>query len=72
MTKFGRAVHDWMTAEKKRTATSNEIWATLERLDPELTAKTETRKTPRTTMMRDLRKDGRFEVADGRVSLLKR
>jgi hypothetical protein len=58
-----------MQKEKKKSATSAELWAGLESAHPELTSATPTRKTPRTTCMRDLRKDERFEVGKGRISL---
>lgn len=49
--------------------TSQELWEALDQVDPTLTEKTSRRKTPRTTMMRDLRKDARFLVGGGRITL---
>ncbi len=72
MTRFGEAVYAWMKREKKRSATSDEVWAALAEIDPALTTKSETRKTPRTTMMRDLRKDTRFTVSKGLIERLER
>jgi hypothetical protein len=69
MSKFGDAVFVWMTRANKRAATSKEIWDELGRSRPELVVVSGTRKTPRTTMMRDLRKDSRFVVGGGTVAL---
>jgi hypothetical protein len=56
-----------MVHEKKSRATSAEIWTGLGLVRPDLTAVSSGRKTPRTTMMRDLRKDQRFVVSRGTV-----
>ena len=49
--------------------TTRDLWAALEAKHPELTTKTPTRKTPRTTCMRDVKKDARFDSAGGKVAL---
>lgn len=69
MSKFGDAAFAWMKKHKLTSVSSNELWKGL---PPELTAKSPTRKTPRTTCMRDLRKDGRFTVSKGTISLVER
>lgn len=53
---------------KQRVKTS-ELWAGLQDDEPALTAVSETRKTPRATCMRDLRKDARFAIGEGIVTL---
>jgi hypothetical protein len=58
-----------MKRSKTREISSEDLWGALQKSNPELTAVSESRKTPRTTMMRDLRKDGRFVVGNRRVSL---
>lgn len=69
MSKFGDAASAWMRKHKLTSATSEELWTALRAAHPELTATSPTRKTPRATCMRDLRKDVRFEVGKGRISL---
>lgn len=51
------------------TVSTDELWKGLSLEHPELTTPTNERKTPRTTCMRDLRKDGAFEIGNRRVSL---
>lgn len=70
MSKFGDAAFSWMRANRLSTVTSSELWAGLEATLPELTSKSATRKTPRSTCMRDLRKDSRFKVGKGVISLV--
>jgi hypothetical protein len=70
MPKFADAAHSWMLGRGLREVSSNELWAGLEVAVPALTAKSESRKTPRATCMRDLRKDKRFRVARGRIALV--
>lgn len=70
MTKFGSAAFTWMKQHKKADVSTNELWQGLCETNPELTTASEMRKTPRTTCMRDLRKDGRFVVGNRRVSLV--
>jgi transcriptional regulator of acetoin/glycerol metabolism len=69
MSKFSDATYAWMKRSKTRDISSDDLWAALQKSNPELTAVSEKRKTPRTTMMRDLRKDQRFVVGNRRVSL---
>jgi hypothetical protein len=69
MSRFADAVHAWMRRANRPEISSNELWVALSETNPELTTVRENRKTPRTTMMRDLRKDGRFLVANRTVKL---
>jgi hypothetical protein len=69
LTKFSNAVYAWMQKNKKHDVTTNELWDGLSKSNPDLTTPSEQRKTPRTTCMRDLRKDERFKVGDRRVAL---
>jgi len=70
MTRFSRATYEWMRRHDKQEVSSNELWAGLTESNPELTIATAARKTPRTTCMRDLRKDPRFDVGDRRIRLI--
>lgn len=67
--RFADAAYAVMQQREKREMTSQELWEALDQVDPTLTEKTSRRKTPRTTMMRDLRKDARFLVGGGRITL---
>jgi hypothetical protein len=58
-----------MLENRLTSIASDEIWTALQKVEPERTAKTEARKTPRTTAMRDLRKDSRFIVRKGTIRL---
>ncbi len=69
MSKFGSAAYEWMKKHKKHDVSTEELWKGLCEAHSELTAVTETRKTPRTTCMRDIRKDDRFIVGNRRVAL---
>jgi hypothetical protein len=69
MSKFGDAAFQWMRKHEHVSITSEELWLGLCRAEPALTQKTPTRKTPRGTCMRDLRKDSRFKVGNRMVSL---
>ena len=69
MTKFGSAALEWMQRAKKADVSTDELWKGLSETRPDLTAVAERRKTPRTTCMRDLRKDDHFEVGGRRVKL---
>jgi hypothetical protein len=71
VSKFSDAAYAWMQKHKKREVTTDDLWTGLSQSNPELTTPSEHRKTPRTTCMRDLRKDERFQVGDRRVSLTK-
>lgn len=68
--KFADAAEKWMKKNALgKTVSSDELWNGLCESDAALCAVSETRKTPRTTCMRDLRKDDRFEVGERKVSL---
>lgn len=72
MSRLSDAAYDWLARYAPADAvSSDELWAGLRREFPELTAVSERRKTPRTTLMRDLRidKKRRFEVGNRRVAL---
>lgn len=69
MSKFSDAAFAIMRERKAATMSTRDLWAALEAKHPELTTKTPTRKTPRTTCMRDILKDRRFNSAAGKVSL---
>lgn len=69
MSKFSNAVYELMKGRNIKEISSDDLWTALKTAHPELTAVTDRRKTPRTTMMRDLRKDSRFSVGGRRVSL---
>jgi len=69
VSRFGDAAFTWMRSHKRSSVTSNELWKGLETEWPEITTKTATRKTPRTTCMRDLRKDPRFRVGKGKIAI---
>lgn len=68
MSKFSDAAYQIVHAHKG-PMTTRDLWAALEAKHPELTTKTPTRKTPRTTCMRDVKKDARFDSAGGKVAL---
>jgi hypothetical protein len=67
VSKFGDATFALMKKRKLASMSSDELWKAL---PAELTAKSPARKTPRTTCMRDLRKDVRFTVGKGTISLV--
>lgn len=68
--RFAEAAETWLrTNASGKTVSTDELWIGLCRSNPELTTPTERRKTPRTTCMRDLRKDGRFQVGERKVRL---
>jgi hypothetical protein len=69
VSKYGDAAFALMTAAGARTMTTRALWAALESAQPELVRATPTRKTPRSTCFRDLRKDARFRVLGGSVTL---
>ena len=64
---FAIAVEAWFIASGSKSTSSADLWAFLEASHPEIALPSETRKTPRSTCMRDLRKDGSFEVSDGTI-----
>jgi hypothetical protein len=69
MTRFSNAVYSLMMKRRVRTMSSRELWQALCEEEPQLTMASATRKTPRSTAMRDLRRDPRFIVRDGTISL---
>ena len=69
MSRFSDAAYSWMQKNKKAEVSTDELWSGLSKAHPELTTASEKRKTPRTTCMRDLRKDERFEVGNRRVAV---
>lgn len=68
-TKYGNAAFALMTKRKARTMTTRALWDALVEAQPELVRVTEGRKTPRTTAFRDMRRDPRFTVLAGNVTL---
>jgi len=69
LSRFADAAFEWMRKHKKREVPTDELWFGLSESNPELTTPSEGRKTPRTTCMRDLRKDHRFIVGNRRVAI---
>jgi hypothetical protein len=68
--RFAAAVEDWIRkTDPNRKFTTREIWEGLAKERPDLTAPSDTRRTPRATCMRDLRKDPAFSVSRGIVEL---
>lgn len=70
--KMADAAYEWLKKHGGRDGVStDDLWSGMQETYPELTAISETRKTPRTTLMRDLRKDrnNRFVVGNRRVKL---
>jgi hypothetical protein len=70
MSRFGDAAFQWMRSQGLQSTSSSALWDGLQVYSPELTATSERRKTPRATCMRDLRKDRRFSVEAGVISLV--
>ncbi len=72
MSRYADAAYTWLLQRAKtREVTTEELWRGLKSCRPDLTTTSETRKTPRTTLMRDLRKDveKRFVIGNRRVIL---
>lgn len=68
--RFAVAAEEWLKRNAPgKVISTDELWNGLTKAQPALTAATPERKTPRTTCMRDLRKDPAFEVGDRKVSL---
>ncbi len=68
--KFAVAAETWLRKHSPTgSVETNALWSGLEKSNPELTTPSETRKTPRATCMRDLRKDPAFAVGGGRIGL---
>jgi hypothetical protein len=71
--KFALAAEEWLGKHAPSSSVStSDLWLGLSKTHPELTSPSETRKTPKATCMRDLRKDGSFVVGGGKVSLVKK
>jgi hypothetical protein len=71
VSKFSDAAFAIMHRRREASISSADLWKAMREAEPELTATTPTRKTPRTTAMRDIRKDARFVVQGGRIELAK-
>ncbi len=68
--RFAEAAEAWLKRHSPgKPVTTDELWRGLCAEHPQLTTPTENRKTPRTTCMRDLRKDGAFEIGNRKVGL---
>ena len=74
MSKLADAAFAWLQLYAPREGVSTKtLWDEMQKTCPELTAVSEVRKTPRNTLIRDMRLDPweRFEVNQGHVKLLK-
>ena len=68
--RFAEAAEAWLRKHVSgKTVSTDELWEGLSKANPELTTPAENRKTPRTTCMRDLRKDSAFNIGERKVSL---
>lgn len=68
--RFAAAAEEWLRKHARNKAvTTDELWAGLSSTHPDLTSVTPERKTPRTTCMRDLRKDAAFIIGNRKVQL---
>ena len=68
--RFAETAEAWLRKHSPdKGVSTDELWQGLCKAHPDLTTPSETRKTPRTTCMRDLRKDPAFEVGNRKVSL---
>jgi len=76
MSRLSDAAYQWLLEQSQNAApvTTAALWHGMQKRFPELTATSPTRKTPRSTLMRDLRRDKRkrFFVGGGHVRLLRR
>ncbi len=73
MSRFADAAYEWLLKYAPgRPVTTDELSAGLVAARPDLATASENRKTPRNTLMRDIRLDkaGRFRVAERRVALV--
>jgi hypothetical protein len=60
MSKLSDAAYEWLKKTSAgRPVSTKQLWEGLREEYPELTVVTESRKTPRTTLMRDIRLDRR-------------
>jgi hypothetical protein len=74
MSKLADAAFSWMSQHAPdREISTDELWRGMKDAFPLLTATTNSRKTPRNTLMRDVRldKQGRFIVKYRRIVLSK-
>lgn len=69
MSRYSDAVFELLRDKHVREVSSKDLWHLLSAARPDLTAATANRKTPRATVMRDLRKDARFTVARGNIAI---
>jgi hypothetical protein len=68
--RFAVLAEKWLRdASPDGFVTTADLWLALSKADPDLTTPCDTRKTPRATCMRDLRKDSSFEIGGGKVRL---
>jgi hypothetical protein len=68
--RFAVAAEEWLKRHAPNEVISTrQFWERLSRDYPDLTTASEHRKTPKATCMRDIRKDGTFNIADGKISL---
>lgn len=69
--KFANAAYHWLKNNGQNEVSTDELWRGIQSAYPELTRVSDQRKTPRTTLMRDLRKDKeqRFILGKRRVAL---
>lgn len=73
LSKLSDAAYQWLKKNAApEGATSNELWVGMQADYPQLTEITENRKTPRNTLMRDMRLDerGRFRKEAGRIKIV--
>lgn len=64
--------YDWLISNHpSNSVEASVLWSAMQKIDPIRTSVSETRKTPRTTFMRDLRMDKRqrFVVSRGKISI---
>ncbi len=74
MSKLADAAFEWLKRNGHPNGVSTkDLWNGMRLAYPELTASSEIRKTPRNTLIRDLRLDPweRFSVNNGHVAVLK-
>lgn len=72
MSRLSDAAYEWLLKNApQRQVKTEELWRGVQKAHPDITAITPTRKTPRTTLMRDIRRDRqqRFVIQNGLVSI---
>jgi len=74
MSRLSDAAFEWLQRNAPSGTTTGALWNGLQCDYPELTEPSEARKTPRNSLMRDMRYDAteRFEVAKGLVRIRER